>query len=112
MEPERSITTASESGGRACGEPRLVVIVTARSCSCGPGRIFDDGSRAWSVIPSLEVEYRRALKQRADEEAVRVFARNLTALLLAPPLGGKPVGNNRFYGANDPRRNSGLALGY
>ena len=30
----------------------------------------------------------------------------------APALGAKPVGNNRFYGANDPRRNSGLALGY
>jgi gamma-glutamyltranspeptidase/glutathione hydrolase len=27
-------------------------------------------------------------------------------------LGGKPVGKNRFYGANDPRRNSGLALGF
>jgi hypothetical protein len=24
----------------------------------------------------------------------------------------KPVGNNRFYGANDPRRNTGLSLGY
>jgi len=22
------------------------------------------------------------------------------------------VGNNRYYGANDPRRNSGLAAGY
>jgi gamma-glutamyltranspeptidase/glutathione hydrolase len=30
----------------------------------------------------------------------------------APSLGGKPVGKNRFYGANDPRRNTGLALGY
>ena len=30
----------------------------------------------------------------------------------APALGGKPVGGNRFYGANDPRRNSGLSLGY
>jgi gamma-glutamyltranspeptidase/glutathione hydrolase len=30
----------------------------------------------------------------------------------APALGGKPVGNNRFYGANDPRRDTGLALGY
>ncbi|WP_422823212.1 gamma-glutamyltransferase [Variovorax ureilyticus] len=30
----------------------------------------------------------------------------------APTLGGSPVGNNRFYGANDPRRNTGLALGY
>ena len=31
---------------------------------------------------------------------------------VAQSLGGKPVGNNRFYGANDPRRNTGLALGY
>jgi gamma-glutamyltranspeptidase/glutathione hydrolase len=30
----------------------------------------------------------------------------------APSLGGKPVGKNRFYGANDPRQGSGLSLGY
>ena len=30
----------------------------------------------------------------------------------APTLAGKPVGKHRFYGANDPRRNTGLALGY
>ena len=40
-------------------------------------------------------------------------ANHLAAILVgAPTLGGKPVGNNRFYGANDPRRNTGLALGY
>ncbi len=40
-------------------------------------------------------------------------ANHLAAILVgAPALGGKPVGKNRFYGANDPRRNSGLALGY
>ena len=33
-------------------------------------------------------------------------------LVGAPSLGGKPTARNRFYGANDPRRNSGLALGY
>jgi gamma-glutamyltranspeptidase/glutathione hydrolase len=33
-------------------------------------------------------------------------------LVGAPSLGGKPVGKNRYYGANDPRRNTGLALGY
>jgi uncharacterized protein len=43
------------------------------------------------LLPSLEAERRRALKERADEEAIAVFAKNLTALLLAPPLGGKPV---------------------
>ena len=40
-------------------------------------------------------------------------ANHLAVILVgAPSLEGKPVGQNRFYGANDPRRNSGLALGY
>lgn len=40
-------------------------------------------------------------------------ANHVAAILVgAPTLDGKPVGNNHFYGANDPRRNSGLALGY
>ncbi|OIP17613.1 MAG: gamma-glutamyltransferase [Comamonadaceae bacterium CG2_30_57_122] len=40
-------------------------------------------------------------------------ANHMAAILIgAPALGGKPVGKNRFYGANDPRRNSGLALGF
>ena len=43
------------------------------------------------LLPSLESEQRRAIKERADEEAIAVFAKNLTALLLAAPLGGKPI---------------------
>ena len=40
-------------------------------------------------------------------------ANHLAAIIVgAPSLGGKPIGNNRFYGANDPRRNTGLAAGY
>ena len=40
-------------------------------------------------------------------------ANHLTVILVgAPSLGGKPVGANRFYGANDPRGDSGLAAGY
>lgn len=40
-------------------------------------------------------------------------ANHLAAILVgAPALGAKPVGDNRYYGANDPRRNSGQALGY
>jgi len=33
-------------------------------------------------------------------------------LVGAPSLGGKPRGKERFYGANDPRRGTGLAMGY
>jgi gamma-glutamyltranspeptidase/glutathione hydrolase len=40
-------------------------------------------------------------------------ANHVTAILVgAPKLGGEPVGNNRYYGANDTRRGTGLALGY
>ncbi|MGC0015736.1 gamma-glutamyltransferase [Ralstonia pseudosolanacearum] len=40
-------------------------------------------------------------------------ANHLAAIIVgAPSLEGKPVGKNRFYGANDPRRNTGLAAGY
>lgn len=39
--------------------------------------------------PALESEFRMALKQRSDEDAIAVFAENLRQLLLASPLGGK-----------------------
>jgi uncharacterized protein len=40
---------------------------------------------------SIENEALRLLKQKADEKAVAVFSDNLRQVLLAPPLGGKPV---------------------
>jgi len=40
-------------------------------------------------------------------------ANHLAIIIIgAHSLGGKPVANNRFYGANDPRRYTGLALGH
>lgn len=40
-------------------------------------------------------------------------ANHVAAILVgAPAVSAKPVGRNRFYGANDPRRNTGLAAGY
>lgn len=41
--------------------------------------------------PSLEAEFRMALKTRADEEAIHVFAENLRQLLLSSPLGSKRI---------------------
>lgn len=41
--------------------------------------------------PSIETEFAAHSKEKADEEAVRVFAENLRQLLLAPPLGQKRV---------------------
>lgn len=41
--------------------------------------------------PSLESEFRMALKTKADEEAISVFAENLRQLLLSSPLGNKKI---------------------
>ena len=41
------------------------------------------------IAPSIETEYYNLLKERADKEAIKVFAENLRQLLLASPLGQK-----------------------
>lgn len=43
------------------------------------------------LFPSIESEYMGLSKEKADDEAIRVFAENLRQLLLAPPLGNKRV---------------------
>ena len=43
------------------------------------------------IEPSIENEQYNLLKEKADREAIRVFAENLRQLLLAPPLGQKRV---------------------
>ncbi len=41
--------------------------------------------------PSIETEFRQMAKEKADKEAIRVFAENLRQLLMLPPLGQKTV---------------------
>lgn len=41
--------------------------------------------------PSIESEFAAASKEKADNEAIRIFAENVRQLLLAPPLGQKRV---------------------
>jgi len=41
--------------------------------------------------PSIETEFANLSKEKADEEAIAVFAENLRQLLLAPPLGQKRI---------------------
>ncbi|HEY8881699.1 MAG TPA: gamma-glutamyltransferase [Roseateles sp.] len=64
-------------------------------------------------VNSLSPDTRKILEGWGQKFADPQPANHLASVLVgAPRLGGKPVGKNRFYGANDPRRNSGLALGY
>ena len=41
--------------------------------------------------PSIETEFHNLLKEKADKEAIRIFADNLRQLLLASPLGQKRI---------------------
>jgi len=41
------------------------------------------------IQPSIETEFSNTSKEKADDEAIKVFAENLKQLLLAPPLGQK-----------------------
>ncbi len=43
------------------------------------------------MMPSLEREIRRELTEHAQDHAVDIFSRNLSSLLMRPPLGGKRV---------------------
>jgi protein Tex len=43
------------------------------------------------LLPSIENEFRNLIKEKADKEAIAVFAENLKQLLLSPPLGSKRV---------------------
>jgi len=62
---------------------------------------------------AISPDTRRILEGMGHVFAGAQPANHVAAILVgAPSLGGKPVGNSRYYGANDPRRNTGLALGY
>lgn len=62
---------------------------------------------------ALSPDTQKILEGMGHQFAAPQPANHLAVILVgAPSLGGKPVGKNRYYGANDPRRNTGLALGY
>lgn len=51
---------------------------------------IDDGYKRL-LKPAIETEFAASSKEKADEEAIRVFAENLRQLLLGAPLGQKRV---------------------
>ncbi|NGQ92488.1 RNA-binding transcriptional accessory protein [Rhodobacter sp. HX-7-19] len=71
---------------RACG---AVLGLTGR----GPGDAWLREAAAWTwrvkIRTSLTLDLMGEMRERAEEEAIRVFARNLKDLLLAAPAGGK-----------------------
>jgi gamma-glutamyltranspeptidase/glutathione hydrolase len=62
---------------------------------------------------ALSPDTRKILEAMGHKFAGPQPPNHVAAILVgAPSLGGAPQGNLRYFGANDPRRNSGLAAGY
>ena len=73
---KRGLPPAPSQGGGACR--RLLE------------EAVEDGYKRL-LLPSIETEFMNLSKEKADEEAIRVFAENLRQLLLSAPLGQKRV---------------------
>lgn len=91
--------------GEAEGILRVSIAPVTDDCEVKLERMFVRGNNASSKLvaeavsdaykrllkPSIETEFAAISKEKADEEAIHVFAENLRQLLLAPPLGQKRV---------------------
>jgi uncharacterized protein len=65
-------------------------IVHERRTAAQLGRVAEDAYRRL-LAPSIEVELRLELKQRADDDAIGIFGSNLEQLLLGAPAGQRVV---------------------
>ena len=91
--------------GEEEGILKIAVDVDAEHCIESLRRLFvrpGSATREWMeaavadafkrlIRPSIETEQLAAAKEKADDEAIRVFAENLRQLLLSSPLGQKRV---------------------
>ena len=72
------------------GSVRGGFAATSKACQRLIAEAVEDGYKRL-LLPSIETEFMNLSKQRADEEAINVFAQNLRQLLLSAPLGQKRV---------------------
>lgn len=82
-----SITVDDDS---CMGRLRRFYVHGVGACQSLVAEAVDDGYRRL-LCPSIEHEFAALSKERADDEAIRVFRENLRQLLLAAPLGQKRV---------------------
>ncbi len=84
----RVAISPAEEDALAKTEP--LFITANNDCSAQVKKAIRDAYRRL-LQPSLESEFRAALKVKSDEEAINVFAENLRQLLLSSPLGSKRI---------------------
>lgn len=68
-----------------------IFIQKPRGKSAGQIRLAIEDSLKRLLLPSIENEFKKSAKLKADEEAILVFSKNLKDLLLAAPLGNKRI---------------------
>ncbi len=69
---------------------RRLYVRSSNACSQIVGEAVEDAYKRL-LKPSIETEFTTMGKEKADDEAIRVFTENLRQLLLAAPLGQKRV---------------------
>ena len=69
---------------------KRLFVSTSNKCGKLVGEAVEDGYKRL-LRPSIETEFAALSKEKADEEAINVFAENLKQLLLSAPLGQKRV---------------------
>ena len=71
-----------------CGTAGTAVCTEQQRCGKQVAEAVQDAYKRL-LKPSIETEFAAQSKERADDEAIRVFAENLRQLLLASPWGRK-----------------------
>jgi uncharacterized protein len=86
LEVEPEAPRGDSTAERACA-----AVLQAAGAGAGDRWLREGAAWAWRVKlrTSLTLDLMAELRERAEEEAIRVFARNLRDLLLAAPAGGK-----------------------
>ncbi len=84
------VLTVAVPDEEALGIMKTIFIKGGTAASREVETALEDGYQRL-LFPSMETEIRLVMKDRADNEAIRVFAENLRQLLLAAPLGEKKV---------------------
>jgi len=82
-----SLDVDGDKGGEIL--ERIFIKANNASAELVKNAVADSAKRL--LYPSMETEMRQWIKERADEEAIRVFAENLRQLLMSSPLGQKRV---------------------
>jgi uncharacterized protein len=67
------------------------IFVTGYGESASQVRMAVKDSYKRLLQPGIETEFRNSSKEKADQEAIRVFAENLRQLLLSAPLGERRI---------------------